>query len=216
MPKESGLKIRELAADRLDPNPWNPNRVSEPMFAKLRAYVEREGLVEPLVVRPKGERFEILGGFHRWKIARELGWKSVPCVVVDLDDRRAKILSINLNELKGEPVPSLMAELIHDLSHDVSLDDLVTQLPYDLADLRDLTQLLQVPDGLELQLEAEAKAVEEERMQVMTFPLSREQYEIVDGALMEAKKTVGSSRSGALTHIALEFLRAVRGERTRA
>lgn len=207
MLKEPGLKIRELAADRLEPNPWNPNRVSEPMFAKLRAYVEREGLVEPLVVRPKGERFEILGGFHRWKIAQELGWKTVPCVVVDLDDRRAKILSVNLNELKGEPVPSLMAELIHDLSHDISLDDLATQLPYDLADLRDLTELLHVPDGLELRLEAEAKAVEEERMQVMTFPLSPEQHEIVDGALVRARRIVGPSRSGALAHIAGEYMR---------
>ena len=57
----------------LNANPWNPNRVPPDLYEKLRAYLEREGFVEPLVVRPKGDRFEILGGFHRWKIAGELG-----------------------------------------------------------------------------------------------------------------------------------------------
>ena len=210
--RESHLKVQDISVEKLTPNPWNPNRMSDEMFAKLRAYIEREGFVEPIIVRPRDDGFEILGGFHRWKVAQELGHKSVPCVVVRLDDRRAKILSINLNELKGQSAPDLLADLVHDLSHDLSLEDLATQLPYDLADLRDLTDLLKIPDGLDLRLKDEAEAAERGKMTVMTFPLSPEQHEIVDGALTTAKKTAGSSRSGALTHVAREFLRGIRGE----
>lgn len=206
------MKVHDIAVGHLEPNPWNPNRMPKEMRAKLRAYVEREGFVEPLVVRAKEEgRYEILGGEHRWRVAQDLGYETVPCVVVDLDDRRAKILSINLNELKGQSVPDLLAELVHDLSRETSLEDLATQLPYDLTDLRDLTDLLKIPDGLDLQLEEEADAVEQERMKVMSFPLSPEQHGIVEDALESAKKTVGPSRSGALTHVAREFLRGVRG-----
>jgi ParB/RepB/Spo0J family partition protein len=205
------MKVTEIPIGKLEPNPWNPNRMSEEMYAKLRAYVEREGLVEPLIVRPQDEVFQILGGYHRWKLAQELGYTTVPCVVVELDDRRAKILSINLNELKGQSVPDLLAELVHDLSRETSLEDLATQLPYDLTDLRDLTDLLKIPDGLDLKLDAEADAVEQERMKVMTFPLSPEQHAIVEDALESAKRTIGPSRSGALTHVSREFLRGVRG-----
>ena len=74
----------------------------------------------------------------------------MPCNVVELDDRRAKILSVNLNELKGQSVPSLLAELVHDLSRELSLDDLASQLPYDAAELEDLQELLKIPDGLDL------------------------------------------------------------------
>jgi ParB/RepB/Spo0J family partition protein len=211
--KESAMKVQDIPVAKLEPNPWNPNKLEGALYAKLKAYIEREGFVEPLVVRrqPTG-KFQILGGYHRWKVAQELGHEAVPCVVVKLSDRRAKILSVNLNELHGETVPSLLAELVHDLSHDVSLEDLATQLPYDLADLRDLTDLLRIPDGLDVKLDAEAEAIERERMTVLAFPLSREQHEIVEGALDTAKKTAGSSRSSALTHIAREFVRGVRGE----
>ena len=204
----AAITITEIPIDQLEPNPWNPNKMSDETFAKLKAYVEREGLVEPLVVRAvKGKKkHQLLGGYHRWMIAKELGYDSVPCVVLRLSDRRAKILTINLNEMKGQAAPHLLADLVHDLSHDLSLDDLATQLPYDLADLRDLTDLLKIPDGLDLDLRDEAEAAERDRMTVLSFPLSPDQMETVQGALDDAKEKIESpSRSAALTHVARTY-----------
>src|SRR5262245_11895799 len=96
--RESQLKIQELPVEKLGPNPLIPNRMSDAMVANVRAYIEREGCVEPIIVRPRDQGYEILGGFHLWKVAQDLDMKTVPCVVVKLDDRRAKVLSINLNE----------------------------------------------------------------------------------------------------------------------
>ena len=163
------MKIDELPIEALKPNPWNPNRMSKEMRAKLKVYIQREGFVEPLVVRPKDSGFEILGGFHRWGIAKELGYDTVPCVVVDLDDRRAKILSVNLNEMKGQSLPNLLADLVHDLSNELTLDDLETQLPYSVSELKDSLELLKIPDGLEAYLEEEAAKQERERPQILSF-----------------------------------------------
>lgn len=205
--KSSGLTVREIPVGQLGPNPWNPNHVPADLYAKLRAYIEREGFVEPLVVRPKGELFEILGGFHRWKIAGELGYASVPCVVVDLDDRRAKILSVNLNELKGQSVPALLAALIHDLSRETTLDDLATQLPWDAKQLADFEELLKIPDGLLEQLEADAARMERERPRVLSFVLSPEQEAVVEEAVARALADVaGTSRGAALTRMAQSYL----------
>ena len=142
-------------------------------------------------------------------IAKELGYAAVPCVVVDLDDRRAKILSINLNELKGASLPSLLASLVHDLSRELSLDDLASQLPYSVPELDDLLRLLQIPDGLEAELAAEAERMERERVRVLAFALSAEQEAVVEEAIAKALADVaGTSRGAALTHVARSFLGA--------
>jgi ParB family chromosome partitioning protein len=207
--RESQLRVQDIPVERLHPNPWNPNRVAPEMYTKLRAYIEREGMVEPLVVRPVEPpgHYQILGGEHRARIAKELGMTHVPCAIVEVDDRRAKILTINLNELKGQSVPALLAELVHDLSRELSLEDLETQLPYDLAQLEDLQGLLRIPDGLEAELAAEAERMERERPRILSFALSPEQAEIVEEAVTRALDAVaGTSRGAALTHMARAYL----------
>ncbi|MFH1220079.1 MAG: ParB/RepB/Spo0J family partition protein [Candidatus Eisenbacteria bacterium] len=203
------FELVEIEVGNLKPNPWNPNRMSDEMYHKLKAYIKREGLVEPIVVRPKGEGYEILGGFHRWKIARDLGYETVPCAVVELDDRRATILSINLNEMKGQSVSALLSELVHDLSQELSLEDLETQLPYSEADLKDVLEVMKIPDGLEAYLDAEIEKAERERPHILSFVV--EDVDTVEKALESA-----SQRNGGLTRgeSLVEIARAYVGEVT--
>jgi ParB-like chromosome segregation protein Spo0J len=199
------LTVVEIGVEKLTPNPWNPNRMSEAMRAKLKAYLQREGFVEPLVVRPLGGSYQILGGFHRWEIANELGYPTVPCVVVDVDDKRAKILTINLNEMKGQSLPSLLANLVHDLSKELVLEDLEKQLPYSIDELKDSLDLLKIPDGLDDFLRAEAERQARERPQILTFVV--EDAEVVERAIETVKRRQGiRTRGKALTAIARAYL----------
>jgi ParB/RepB/Spo0J family partition protein len=200
------LEVTHIEVEKLRPNPWNPNRMSDEMFHKLKEYVKREGMVEPIVVRSHSDGFEILGGYHRWQICKELGYRSVPCVVVELDDKRARILSVNLNELKGQSLPHLLAELIHDLSKEVTLDDLETQLPYSTAELKDSLELLKLPDGLDAWLEEEAERQERERPVILSFVV--DDAEPVERALEEAssRHTTSLTRGRALVEIARAYL----------
>ncbi len=209
------LTIVEIGVEMLTPNPWNPNRMSEEMRSKLKVYIEREGFVEPIVVRPKGDGYQILGGFHRWGIAKELGYSTVPCVVVELDDRRAKILSVNLNEMKGQSLPSLLASVVHDLSKELSLEDLETQLPYSVSELKDSLELLRIPDGLEAFLEQEAEEQEKMVPHVLTFVVSPEQEQVIEEAVeLASDGTPGKDRKArGLVNLAEHFLEG-RNEKT--
>jgi ParB-like chromosome segregation protein Spo0J len=110
---------------------------------KLREYLRKEGLVQPLVVRRMPDHHQILGGFHRWTICKdELGYTEIPCVVVDVDEKRAKLLTVNLNELERRSRAAPDGALVHDLSRDTSLEDLSTLLPYSEAELLDFEELL--------------------------------------------------------------------------
>ncbi len=199
------LTIHDIGVEKLTPNRWNPNRMNQEMRAKLKVYIEREGFVEPLVVRPQGEDYEILGGYHRWGIAKELGYETVPCVVLDLDDRRAKILSVNLNEMKGQSLPNLLANLVHDLSKELTLDDLESQLPYSISELKDSLELLKIPDGLEAYLNEEAERQERERPTILSFVV--DDAETVERAIVQAQETRnGQTRGRALVDIARSYL----------
>ncbi len=207
------LTIQEIGVEKLTPNPWNPNRMSDEMRAKLKVYIEREGFVEPLVVRRKGESYEILGGYHRWGIAKELGHETVPCVVLELDDRRAKILSVNLNEMRGESLPNLLANLVHDLSKELTLDDLESQLPYSISELKDSLELLKIPDGLEAYLNEEAERQERERPTILSFVV--EDAETVERAIVKAQEMHGGhTRGRALVDIARSYLEQEGGGRS--
>ncbi len=199
------LTVQHVGVEMLTPNSWNPNRMAPDMRAKLRVYIEREGFVEPLVVRRKGKGFEILGGYHRWGIAKELGYETVPCVVLDLDDRRARILSVNLNEMKGQSLPNLLANLVHDLSKELTLEDLESQLPYSISELKDSLELLKIPDGLEAYLDEEAAKQERERPTILSFVV--EDAETVERAIAKAQETgSGQTRGRALVDIARSYL----------
>ena len=203
---QGSLKITDIPVEKLSPNPWNPNRMSEPMKHKLREYIKKEGFVEPIVVRPRGEGFEILGGFHRWSIAKELGHQSIPCVIVNLDDRRAKILSINLNEMKGQSLPNLLSELIHDLSKEITLEDIESRLPYSMEELKDSLELLKIPDGLEAYLEEESARRELERPKILSFVV--EDGETIERAISAAMahQEKNPTRGRALLEICRHYL----------
>ncbi|MCP4582098.1 MAG: ParB N-terminal domain-containing protein [candidate division Zixibacteria bacterium] len=203
------MKIEQIPVSKLQANPWNPNRMSNEMRHKLKEYIKKEGFVEPIVVRPKDEMYEILGGYHRWSIAKELGRETVPCVVVDLDDKRAKILTINLNEMKGQSLPNLLSELVHDLSKEFTLDDLETQLPYSLAELNDTLEVLKIPDGLEAYLDEEAAKHEINKPQILSFVVDNAEQVEKAIAVSMAKADAKPTRGKALLDICNNYLTAV-------
>lgn len=194
------MEIQEIKVGMLHPNPWNVNRMAAKMRAKLVAYLKREGLVEPIVVRPhpkkKKGQYEILGGFHRWEICKDdLEYETVPCTVVKLDDRRAKVLSINLNSMKGETVPSLMASLLRDLEEGMPIADLEATLPMTEAEIEDHLSLLQVPEGFADDLEQEQEKKDKTAPEVVTIVLDRKQFITWNRALAAAEDEVGGARN---------------------
>ena len=212
------MKVVEIDVGEIHPNDWNVNRMGPGMWKKLVRYLKREGLVEPLVVRshPKREgEFELLGGEHRWRICKEeLKYETVPCVVVNgLDEKRAKILSVNLNEMSGESMPSLLSKLLNDLHADMPMPDLEAVLPYDSREIQDVLSLMQLPEGLGEEIEDEAEEVDKECPTPVTVVLDKRQAAIFEEALDRAKVEIGTARdmkARAVTLMAEAYL--ARGE----
>ena len=207
------MEVVEIEVGKIHPNVWNVNRMPARMMEKLGRYIKREGLVEPLVVRPHPKRqgeYELLGGEHRWRVcSTELGYETVPCVVVDLDDKRAKILSVNLNEMSGASVPSLLSKLLNDLHQEMPLPDLEAVLPYDAREIEDTLSLMQLPEGLGDELESEADAQDADAPTAVTIVFDKEQRATFDEAMERAAEVIGRAKdlkARAVTMMATAYL----------
>lgn len=211
MKQNEKLKIQHIPVASLTFNSWNSNRMGREMEERLKTYIKKEGMIQTLLVRPKGkDKFEVVDGAHRLNVAKELGYQNVPCIVLNLDDRQARIASLNLNELKGQPVPNLLAEIIHDLSKEASLDDLSKILPYSREELDDCLELLRLPlADLEKALEKDAQKQEEMMPTIISIVLDREQNAVFEQALEKAFQKIGMKRNrkaSAITMMAKSFL----------
>ena len=94
LPKAQGA-VQQIAIDRLEPSPHQPRkRMDEAAIAELAASIAEKGVLQPILVRPNGDGFEIVAGERRFRAAKRAGLGSVPVVVRDLDDRETLEVAI--------------------------------------------------------------------------------------------------------------------------
>lgn len=92
-----GLYVREIPVENISPNPNQPRKhFDEIMFEELVASIKEVGLVQPVVVRPKEDGYELVAGERRWRAAQAAGLKSIPAIIKSSSD--AESLEIALIE----------------------------------------------------------------------------------------------------------------------
>ncbi len=102
--------------DHIVPNPWNPNIMDSTMFAKAKKSLEELGMLGSILVRETAGVYEILDGEHRWKVAKELGYKELPVESMgEITDSQAKFLTIHINNLHGSDDIHKRAKIIQEM-----------------------------------------------------------------------------------------------------
>jgi ParB family chromosome partitioning protein len=92
---QSGSSPREIAVERITPSPFQPRRTfDEAKIDELAGSIRNQGIIQPLVVRPKGDDFELIAGERRWRAAIKAGLTRVPVVVREASDHEALQLAL--------------------------------------------------------------------------------------------------------------------------
>jgi ParB family chromosome partitioning protein len=85
----------EVAIDRITPSPFQPRRTfDEAKIEELAASIRNQGIIQPLVVRPKDDGFELIAGERRWRAAMKAGLNRVPVVLRNASDLEALQLAL--------------------------------------------------------------------------------------------------------------------------
>lgn len=91
--RTQGPRIRMIPLERIDPNPQQA-RSELGNLDDLMASIKAKGILEPILVRPKNDRYEIIAGERRYVAAKKIGLRELPCIEMNVKDNEALELSL--------------------------------------------------------------------------------------------------------------------------
>jgi ParB family chromosome partitioning protein len=106
---------RLIGIDQIDPNPNQPRQVMGDL-SELIASIGEKGILEPLVVRPRGTRFQIVAGERRYQAAVQAGLRELPVVIRDVDETEMLELALIENLQRKDLTPFEESEALHGLA----------------------------------------------------------------------------------------------------
>lgn len=95
-PASGGLTdYREVAVHLIEPNPYQPRRdMDAEQLTELVESIRAEGLLQPIVVRPVGDKFQLIAGERRWRAFQQLKLKAIPARIMSSSDASSASLAL--------------------------------------------------------------------------------------------------------------------------
>jgi ParB family chromosome partitioning protein len=145
---EASGALRELPMTSVKPNPYQPRTtMDQTQLDELVASMQASGLLQPVVVRPKGNGFELIAGERRWRAAGRLGWAKIPAVIKDVDDQTLLTLALIENLQRDNLSPIDEAAGYQRLGSEFNLpqSEIARMVGRNRATVANLLRLLQLP-----------------------------------------------------------------------
>ena len=145
-------ELSHLPVDLIDANPYQPRRTfDEQEIAALADSLRQHGLLQPILVRPSGERFQVIAGERRLRAAVEAHLAEIPARIMELDDQRVNELAIveNLQRKDLNALEKAQAFRRYLDSYGGTQEELAGRLGIDRSTLSNLLRLLELPEELQ-------------------------------------------------------------------
>ncbi|MBM4192923.1 MAG: ParB/RepB/Spo0J family partition protein [Gemmatimonadetes bacterium] len=130
-------------------NPNQPRRNFDPReLAELERSISANGLLQPILVRPRGNRFEIVAGERRFRAVQSLGWTVVPAQIRELSDQDVLTLALVENLQRADLNPIEEAEGYQQLMsrYDLTQQQVADIVARDRSTIANVLRLLSLPD----------------------------------------------------------------------
>lgn len=144
--------LRQIPLREIRPNPYQPRRAfDEEALAELAASLDAAGLLQPVVVRPANDGYELIAGERRVRAAEQLGWTDIGAVVREVDDRTLLTLALveNLQRDALSPIDEALGyqRLIEEF--EVSHGDVAAMVGRSRPTVANALRLLRLPDDVQ-------------------------------------------------------------------
>ena len=106
---------RILPIELIEPNPHQPRQVMGDL-SDLIASITEKGIIEPIIVRQRGERFQIIAGERRYQAAVQVGLREIPIVIREVDDNEIIEIALIENLQRKDLTAFEEAEALHGLA----------------------------------------------------------------------------------------------------
>jgi ParB family chromosome partitioning protein len=147
--------VREIEVARIAPNPNQPRvQFDEEALEELADSIRERGVLQPILLRPHGEGFQVIAGERRWRAAQRAKLHAIPAIVRDIDDSTtaeiALIENIQRQDLNALEEAEGFRQLIQ--AHGHTQDDVAKIVHKSRSHVANLLRLLDLPEFVRLSL----------------------------------------------------------------
>jgi ParB family transcriptional regulator, chromosome partitioning protein len=143
--------LRELPVDNIVPNPFQPRtHINETELAELASSIEASGLLQPVVVRPRNGKYELIAGERRWRAVQRLGWPKIPAVIKEAGDQALLTLALieNLQRDDLSPIDEAAGYLRLSEEFQLAHAEIARLVGRDRSTVANLLRLLRLPESI--------------------------------------------------------------------
>jgi len=144
--------LQEIAISAIRPNPYQPrDAFDEETLGSLADSIREVGMLQPVLVRPAGDGYELIAGERRWRAARRVGLQTVPALVRETDDNTALEHALVENLQREELNPLEEAAAYQQLIEDFGLthEQVAARVGRSRASVSNMLRLLQLPPAIQ-------------------------------------------------------------------
>ena len=150
--------LKSIPIGQITRNPFQPRREFRTEdLAELQESLKVSGLLQPITVRRRlgKDGFELIAGERRLRAARALGWREIPAIIKDIDDRTLLTLALIENLQRADLNPIEEGEGYRQLAQDFSLtqQQIAETVGKDRTTIANMLRLLQLPEAVRALLE---------------------------------------------------------------
>ena len=147
--------IKQVNVDEIVSSPYQPRTVfDEEKIIELSQTIKTHGIIQPIVVRFRNERYEIIAGERRWRAAKKMGLKKIPAIVRELNDSQAASIAL-IENLQREGLTAIEEAIAYqkliDL-HQLTQESLAQRLGKSQSTIANKIRLLQLPQKIKMAL----------------------------------------------------------------
>ena len=140
--------VQLIPVASIEPHPGQPRRIfQEESLVELAASIQARGVIQPIVVRPHGHRFQIVAGERRWRAAQRARLHEIPAIVREFSDEEtlevALIENIQRQDLNAIEEAQAYKRLVQDYSH--TQEELGRLVHKSRSHIANLLRLLDLP-----------------------------------------------------------------------
>lgn len=155
-PEEMEQAVASLPSDTvnvalIDPNPWQPRSViDDGAISELAQSLREHGLVQPIVVRQLGDRYQLIAGQRRLAAAKRVGWAGILARVLEVDDRQMAEIAIveNLQRRDLDALEKAASFKQYLANWQCTQEELAKRLSVDRSTVANLIRLLDLPEAV--------------------------------------------------------------------
>jgi ParB family transcriptional regulator, chromosome partitioning protein len=177
--------LRELPVASVSPNPFQPRtHIDETELGELTASIEASGLLQPIIVRPRNGKYELIAGERRWRAVQSLGWPKIPAVVRDVDDQTLLTLALIENLQRNDLTAMDEAAGYHRLGEEFKLPqaEIARLVGRNRSTIANLLRLLKLPEEVKSLIQ-ERKLSEGHARALLTVSDETEQVRLANEAV---------------------------------